>query len=194
MRPFFIFTTLAVVDLVLVAAAILFYRGDFLFWPYPLSYAGMKFTLDGVGNSPATYIYSLAMLLSALIMLLAYRYYTKERDKISTILSLFASLGFLIAAFSPDDIRHTFHVIGSSMFVASLWLIATIHIARLKSRLSRQQYYTLMGFLQIPVFAYAITYFAFLDAISAPLQKFAFLGLFTVLILVSYINKPLEAK
>jgi len=89
-------------------------------------------------------------------------------------------LGFIIAGFSPDDTRHIFHVIGSALFVATLWIITTNYLFKLRDTLGRRQYLILQITLQVPIFTYAITYFSDMP-IQSLIQKFTMIGIIILL-------------
>lgn len=181
-----LFIWLVIINIIVVGTAVFFYNGDYSFWAYPFSYAGTIKTFDGFPNTAGSYIYSLSMGLSGIIMLiLTYHFYllkNQQKNLFKTLLSFLGACGFIIAAFSPDDIRHTFHVIGSALFFAALWILASSFLFELKDNLNRRSYIFLEMCLQIPVFAYAITYFLALGIVPCILQKFALLGLGFILI------------
>lgn len=188
------FLLITITNIVLVSFAIYFYGDKFLFWQYPFSYAGGVMTFTKLPNSLSMYIYSLDMIISGMIILaLSYEFYKKSKEHKSlfkTMLCFLAGGGFLIAGFSPDDTRHNFHVLGSALFVATLWILTTNYLFEIKEDLTKFRYYTFQLVLQIPIFAYAGLYFFNIDPASEILQKFALLGLgYTLLYSTNYITE-----
>jgi hypothetical protein len=194
------FLLLVIVNLVLIPAAIVYYNGTFLFWQYPFSSAGDAFSQSGLLNTTGSRIYSLNMILSGSIMLFLSRRFdqgkNEHKNNNRAILSFICGLGFLIASFSPDDTRHQFHVLGSALAIASLWLMATGYLFEIAKNLQPRVYILFQSLLQIPIIAYAGAYFLKIDPTSYVLQKFALVGLFTSLLFSSntkrkYIKKQL---
>lgn len=187
-NPQFIFNyflLLFIINVILIGLAIYFYRSHFLFWIYPYSYAGMERTFEtNLPNTTSMYLYAAAMLLSGLIMLVlanSYRHIKNHKNGYLSLLFLVAGIGFIIAGLSPDDTRHLYHVIGSALFVAMFWIIATTCLYKIRNHLGYRQYLLLQLILQVPVLAYAATYFLNFD-IQSTIQKFAFFTLPFVLL------------
>jgi len=191
---FFLF--LIFLNFIGISLAVIFYNDKFLLLSYPFSYAGDAYTYQTLSiNTLSSYIYSIDMFLSGFLMLyFSYRRFQYKNDKNSFwfLIPFLCGAGFLIAGLSPDDIRHTFHVIGSALLVATLWLMATSYLLSIRKFVSEQQYYFWQVVLQLPVFAYAITYFAGLDFISSVLQKIAIAGLFSSLLYATYSLRKLS--
>jgi len=173
---------LILVNIILIGLALSFYNSRFDIINYPFSYAGGVFTQDGLKNTISSRIYSLDMLVSGLIMLLMARVRVKSPKIYEMSLSIIGGVGFIIASLAPDDTRHIFHVIGSAMAVASLWLLAIIQIGKIKDSIGLGKFIVMQVILQVPIFAYAITYFLDIDPLAHQLQKLALLGLITVLL------------
>ncbi|MGA2666627.1 MAG: hypothetical protein ABSE91_00875 [Patescibacteria group bacterium] len=188
--------TLLAVNIILLSLAIFFYTGNFRLGYYPLSYIGAyKTEVGGLNNVVSSRIYSIDMALSGLIMLtLSYSLWQKKIKKnwLETMFYTLAGLGFLIASFSPDDTRHTFHVIGSALIFAMLWLIGTKYLLELKNNFGRKKYFALQIILQVPIFTYAATYFLQIDPAAAYIQKIAIFGLIFVLLYSSFYKKTRE--
>ena len=184
LSPYNCIWLLFIVNIIFIGLAIYFYNGHFLFWEYPLSYAGMVKTYDGAPNIIASRIYSVGMILSGLIAwALANnldRRKIKSKGASNRLLFYVCGLGFIIAGFSPDDTRHIFHVIGSALFVATLWIITTNYLFKLRDTLGRRQYLILQITLQVPIFTYAITYFSDMP-IQSLIQKFTMIGIIILL-------------
>lgn len=139
------FLILIIINIVLITLAIYFYNDKFFFWAYPFSYLGASKTFNplinnfgNIDNFTSQIIYSIDMFLSGVVMLvLTFNlYFNKKSDKNNLIVSLYflAGMGFIIAAFSPDDIRHNYHVLVSALMVASFWILATNYISQLKNK------------------------------------------------------------
>lgn len=177
------------INFVFIALSVIFYSEKFNFWTYPFSYAGMRYSFEFQNPNPlSSVLYALAMILSAVVMFFyAYRINKLNPERLAYVLPLIGAIGFIIAGFSPDDTAHTFHVLGSAMFVASLWLMTTIYLFINQNKLSLKRYYFLQLIFQIPIFAYAITYFLNLGLVPNVLQKFALAGLFLVLAYTTYL-------
>jgi hypothetical protein len=140
-------------------------------------------------NAISSLIFSLDMFLSGFILFYFARRRYQERDGRSLVfflLPLLAGAGYVIAGFSPDDTHHVFHVLGSALYVALLWIMATGFIYETKSQMPAWKYYLLQFILQVPIFTYAFTYFANLD-ISSGIQKITVIGLLISLLYSTYI-------
>lgn len=175
-----------VVNVFLMTLARIFYSGRFDFWTYPFSYLGTSYSVEGLPNTVASFIYSIDMAVSALILfLLAIRIRIKNRgsSSLKPILCFIAGGGAMIAAFAPDDTMSTFHVIGSALLVSSLWALATDFVYDIRINIGKARYYLLQFVvLQIPIFAYAVAFLLIIDPIDDILQKPAFLGLVIALL------------
>lgn len=169
-------------NLFLIGLALFFYNSRFDLINYPFSYAGDVLTQDGFKNAISSRIYSLDMLISGLIMFLLVKFHTKTPKIYLMALSLVGGIGFLIASFAPDDTRHIFHVAGSAMVVASFWFMAMVQLFNIKDKIKGSVFVGMHLILQIPILAYAFTYFLNIDPLSYQLQKLAFLALAIVLI------------
>lgn len=194
-NEFYFFSLLIIINLIGLSLAIIFYREKFLWWSYPLSYAGWSHTYSGgFLNSLSMYIYSVDMFLSGGLMLWLFINRLKHKnnqDIFWFILPLIAAIGFFIAAFSPDDTAHNFHVIGSASFVVGLWLITLNYLVKIKKQIKQQPSFFILFILQLPMIAYGLTYFANLD-ISNGIQKIAIVCLFSSLIYATYALGKLE--
>ncbi len=166
------------VDVVFLFLSFLFYKGHFLFWSYPYSYLGTRYTVLGVSNSPSTYLYSLGMLLSGVIMVAAW-YGGKARPSGSPsllwrLLYLSAGVGFFIAAFSPDDVRHTYHVVGSALFVFSFWVMTSSGLFEIRKQLGAMRHLMWQASMQVPIMIYAVAYFGNISDLASAIQKLVF--------------------
>ncbi|MEI7792500.1 MAG: hypothetical protein WCI57_03400 [Candidatus Berkelbacteria bacterium] len=190
---FKLFLSLILINIVLLTVVMKLYNGDFDGVVNPFSAAGDYRTLAGLPNTLSMYLYSLDMAVNGLILLVfAYKFYKKNGDSagiVKPLLCVLAGCGFLIAGASPDDIRHPFHVLGSSMAIASLWIIATNYIYEIRKKIKPAAYFLMQGILQIPILAYAATYFLGVDPLSYILQKYALAGLCIALLYPSYIKE-----
>lgn len=188
-----LFLTLIIINVVLLTLAIKLYNGTFDGVVNPFSGAGDYRTLAGLPNTLSMYLYSLDMAINGLILLVfAYKFYKKNGDSagiIKPLLCFLAGCGFLIASASPDDIRHSTHVLGSAITIASLWIIATNYIYEIRKKIKPVTYFVIQGILQIPIFTYAGTYFFGVDPLSYIIQKVALAGLCLGLLFSSYIDE-----
>jgi len=183
------FLLLFAANIILVSIAIFLYNGNFDGLKYPYSYAGDYRTVDGSLNTFSMYVYSLDMAISGLIMLfLAAHALLAKRAATKFLLYLMAGFGFLIASISPDDIRHSSHVLGSALAIASLWIISTYSVFEIRTQVQPIKFASLQAIIQIPIFAYAGTYFLNIDPLSYILQKFALLGLCISLLYSVYLS------
>lgn len=177
------------INIVFITLAILFYNGIYDNLNYPFSFAGDYQTVGGQSNCLSMYIYGIGMALSGVLMLYATSILKKSKaSTLKTLFGLICGIGFLIASLNPDDIRHSFHVLGSAMFIASLWILATSYIVEIRKDIKPMNYYLLQAVLHVPIFVYAGTYFLNIDPLSYILQKFALLGLGFTLIYTSHIS------
>lgn len=186
---FYFFLSLAAIDFLFIGAAIHFYAERFHFWIYPFSYAGMISTFEfGFNNPLSRALYGTGMFLSGLLMLALafYRRRTNPNRRNSFLLSLVTGAGFLIASFSPDDVSHSSHVIGSALVVATLWITATSYLLKLRPAISLRKYLILQAVLQLPIFACAITFFLNLGLVPNVLQKPALLALLFTLLYATF--------
>jgi hypothetical protein len=190
---FKLFLTLIAINVVLLTLAIISYNGAFDGAINPFSAAGDYRTLAGLPNTLSMYLYSLDMAINGLILLIfSYKFYKKNGDSagiVKPLLCFLAGCGFLIASASPDDIRHSTHVLGSAIAIASLWIIATNYIYEIRKKVKPTTYYLMQGILQIPIFTYAGTYFFGVDPLSYVVQKYALAGLCIALLYSSYIKE-----
>lgn len=190
---FKLFLALIVINVILLTLAIKLYNGDFNGVINPFSAAGDYWTLAGEKNTLSMYLYSLDMVINGIVLLVfAYKFYKQNGDSAGItkpLLCVLAGCGFIISGLAPDDIRHSFHVLGSSMAIASLWAIATNYIYQSRKRLSPAAYYLLQAVLQVPILAYAATYFSGIDPLSYIIQKYALAGLCIGLLYSSYLNE-----
>lgn len=160
----------------------LFYKGKFLFWDYPFSYLGEQYVLGSeIRNIPSTYLYSLDMFISGVVMLILVIRNNFSNTTRST-LYMMACLGFIIAAFSPNDTAHGFHVLGSTLVVSTLWFLTTIELIATRKKLGPLKHALLQLFLQIPIFTYAIAFFGDMDLLGSIMQKISLVSLCTVII------------
>ena len=188
---FSLFLTVIIINIILMTAAIIFYKGDFQGMSYPFSYAGDYYTTSGLRNAVSMYIYSSDMAISGLMLLVfSYKFYRQNGTSaiVKPLLCVTAGAGFLLASLSPDDIRHSTHVLGSAIAIASLWIIATNYIYEIRPKIQPINYFLLQVLLQIPILTYATTYFLGIDPASYIIQKFALASLCVVLLLSSYIQ------
>lgn len=193
LSAFDFFVALILINAVFIFFGLIFYNGNFIFWLYPFSYLSAVRTIVGLPNHVSSIIYSFEMFFSSLIMFcLFYNFYKnkfKENNLFILIFTFFCACGFLVATFSPDDTRQYFHILGSSLVVFSLWLITTKYLLNLKSKLGQKKYYLWQAVLQIPIFAYGLTYLFRIEPTATVLQKFAFLGLGLALLYATYFDK-----
>ncbi len=173
--------SLFVVNFILIGLAIFFYNGHFQIWQYPFSFSGQVRTEDGLVNLLSSRIYATDMFVSGLIMakvaVILYKKASPPEQIFRTLIAAVCAGGFLIASFNPNDTKHAFHVLGSALIVASVWIMTTNYLYEVKEKMKPWQYYGLQALLQLPIFAYAATYFLNLDPISSILQKFALASL-----------------
>ncbi len=188
LTPFHYFLGLFAINLVVMTIAGIFYNGSFHFWTDPLSDLGDAFNAKELPNPISSFLYSADMALSAFVMfLIANRFRSDYKMNIfKPALGVIGGLGAIIAAFSPDDIRHSYHAFGSGMLVASLWALALIYLFDIRKNVGRMKFAILQILLQIPILAYAGTYFLSIEPLSYILQKFAFAALVFVLIFSAY--------
>ncbi len=183
-KEFFFFLGIITINAISIALAVHFYPEKFKL-DYPLSYASMtqSFAL-GLPNRRSEIIYAVGMFLSGLIMagFTIYRTKNNESGLNGVLLPAVCAFGFFVAAFSPNDIKHTTHVLGSALFVATFWIMATSYLFSLRKSWPNWKYWMLQAILQIPIFAYAIAYFLDLGLVPNYLQKPAFLVLLLVLL------------
>lgn len=181
-----LFRWLIVVNIVLLTLAGLFYSGYFSFVIDPISYLGGAASTTGVDNSTSMYIYGLDMALSGLIMILLAMTSrvsdTEGIERYKALAYLLCGIGFLIASVSPDDTLHRYHVLGSSIAVAMLWILATTGISLKSNALTTRHYLLLQAVLQIPVLTYAGLFFARIEPLASTIQKPALLGIMVILI------------
>ena len=193
LAPYDFFYWLTIINVLLIGAAIIFYNGRFLFWDYPFSSAGATYTVAGAKNLLSQRIYRSDMLISGLIMFSFAYNSVKNRSEtqklLKTLLSSVAGIGFVTAAFSPDDTAHNLHVFSSALIVSMIWLLATNYLVEVRKYLKGKTYYWFQLILQIPLFVYALTYFLQLDPTSYSIQKFALLGIGVVLLCSTSIYK-----
>lgn len=183
----YFFVVLATINILLIALAYLNYNGKIEFWDFPFSYIGSNYTyFEGNYNNTSAVFYSFSMLLSGLIL-----FFAAIRNSLNSpinqitvkyLLFVSAGIGFVIAAFAPNDTLHSFHVFGSSTLVASLWLMASINLFELRIPLGRSKLIIAQLLLQIPIFAYAGTFFLGFSPLDSILQKFAIISLGMILI------------
>ncbi len=189
-----LFRWLIVINVVFLSLAGLFYSGHFSFVIDPISYLGGAASTSGVDNSTSMYIYGLDMALSGLVMiLLAVRSRSAETgglEHYKALIYLLCGVGFLIASVSPDDSLHRFHVLGSSIAVAMLWILATTGISSKGTGLTTRRYLLLQAVLQIPVLTYAGLFFARIEPLASAIQKPALLGIMIILV---YNATPVES-
>lgn len=187
---FEIFLTLLIINIILIGLAIIFYGDKYLFWEYPFSYAGTAKTVLGANNIISSYFYSASMVLSGLIMfILSYRFYQNKgerKDFILAVVGFVCGGGFLIAGFNPDDTRHNFHVLGSALFVSSLWIFATNFTFEVRKRWGSFKHFLVQAVLQIPIFTYAGLFFADSEPAASITQKFALLGVIIAMLYSAY--------
>jgi hypothetical protein len=182
------FLLLLIINLALITLALIFYGDKFNYLYYPFSYLGAQKTFNlsinnfsDINNTASSIIYSIDMFVSGLLTFtLFYKFYSTHLEKLQSLLFFVAGLGFIIAGFSPDDARHNFHVLGSALFVACLWILASNYLLMLGKNISRAKFYLLEALLQIPIFGYATAYFLNMDPYSEILQKIALVSLFFI--------------
>lgn len=184
------FLALMTINILLMTLAGFFYNGSFHFWTYPFSYLGTAYTQEGLSNTTASHIYSTSMAASAILMFLLANHLRKGNSNGNTLRPMFCLIcgsGALIAAISPDDTMHTFHVIGSALMVSTLWAMATTYLIGIQEKIGHIRHYVVQfGFLQIPVLAYAAAFFLGLEPIDSILQKTALFGLAIGLLYPTY--------
>lgn len=194
---FALFLILAIFNVIILALANFSYKGKFDLLDYPFSYLGATRTIEGLTNTKALLFYDTDMILSGIIMfVIAYYFYKKDELNNNTYkatISAICGLGFIVAI-SPDDAMHLFHMIGSAIFVACLWVLSMIFLLEIKKLISSLKYYFLWAVLQIPIIIYAIS--VFLDKpYDGFLQKFALIGLLVTLIYSTHLlSKKNRAK
>ena len=190
------FVLLIAINVLFLTIAGLLYNGKFLFWEYPLSFLGMKYTFaEKAINTYSMYFYGASMFLSGITMLaLALRNRIKhlKNDSLRSLLYLLAGSGLFIAAFSPNDTSHSFHVLGSALFISIMWILATSKLHEIREQLGIARYWLMQSFLQIPIFIYAFAYFCSIDPLGSIMQIITLfsIGLTTILIhAITKINK-----
>lgn len=182
--PFSYFLALILVNVVLMALAGIFYNGHFDFLRYPLSDLGATLSQTGLPNTFSSHIYSLNMFLNGAILFLLANHFRKFKpdNGLLPLLCFLGGSGAVIAGASPDNIQPVFHDLGSALLVAALWLLATTNIYAIRKRLGKTSYLFLqIAVLQIPIIAYALTFFMRLP-LNDILQKPALLGLAAILL------------
>ncbi len=184
LSPFHYFLILVIANLALMILADIFYNGRFDFLRYPLSDLGSAFNQVGLPNTVASNIYSVGMFLTGILLFfLAHKLRkTRQNNTSSPLLAFMGGSGALIAGASPDDTLYAFHVIGSTLLVASLWALATMNLYEVRKNLGHAKYYFLQfAILQTPIIAYALAFFMGLK-INDILQKPAFISLAFILL------------
>lgn len=147
MRRFFIW--LAAIDIVGLTWGGLIYAEPYSFWNYPLSYIGRTLSYpQEIPNSSAQLVFRIVFVLNCLgLLIMAYRLWA-DRSKWPAMITAVSAIGFLIAAFNPDDTAHQGHVVGSAIAIGFLWLLGTTTIKQRRAQL----------FIQIPLISYFIIY------------------------------------
>lgn len=184
---FKLFARMVFVDIVLIALAVIFYNGNFLFWQYPLSTSGVAYTyVESNSNIVSMYFFGLAMAFSALSLidfgLKMLRQKIEKHYIVKAYLGFTGALGFLLTAFSPDDVRHYCHIYGMAAGVTAVWLIAFVYTAEVRRKIARDRFIAMELVLNLPLFAYAQAYFISFDPASYSFQKISLMTVCIVLL------------
>jgi hypothetical protein len=171
------FLSFVVINFILISLAVFFYNGEFETILFPLSSSGTVFAENGLSNTTSMYLYCFDMIISGVMLIffaMKQWHSSKKTNNLAMLLLLILSGGgFLIASFSPDDIRHSSHVLGSAIAIAGLWIITTSYLFEVREKISQKYYYFLQAMVQIPIVSYAIYYFSNGDPASYAMQKIA---------------------
>ena len=189
--PVTLFRLLVIVNVVLMAAAILAYGEPFLFWQYPLSDLGATVTENGLPNAWSFVLFLLDMLISSSIMA-TYAYQTRAQlitvhDRWQLLLGSGATVGFIITAY-PPNLNDPIHIAGATLMVVSLWLLGILFLERYRKTSPGRG---LVGHLILhgPLFVYAALFFLGIPEKQIA-QKFAFVSLLVILALVTQPYRP----
>lgn len=175
-REFFIpYLLLALANTIFLFLAIKSYNGPFNFWTRPYSDSGTTLILSGLANTTGQIFFSLSMFISGIILLNIAKLHLKNKSA-EFWLALIGGLGFLLTSASPDDIAHPRHVLGAALGVASLWLLATIQLSKVKFVYPRITQ-TIQVILQFAICFYALTYFLDIKPLTFVLQKITIFSL-----------------
>jgi hypothetical protein len=189
LSAFHVILSMIIMSVILIGMAIRFYP-DRLQFRDPISYAGQAKAANGLPNWRSEIIYGADMAVDGCLMLVLAAHYRQRKDRPQNArrawFSLLGCAGFFVTSVSPNDTRHIFHVIASTITITALWLLATNHICEVRHALKAFRYFALQAILQIPVFGYAITYYSDMYWWSPIWQKYA---IATLVICLLYITK-----
>jgi len=174
---------LVTANCLLIGLAIVLYNESFDLIRYPISYSGTWLTEHGNPNHLSALSFGGAMAISAGVMFVIANAYAGTAQRHRASLSLMAAIGFVFATFSPNDLRHETHALGSTFAITALWLIALTYLQEIGPYTKPPRYLFLFCVLNVPLIAYATTNFLNKDEPSFMLQKFALAGLAFVLML-----------
>jgi len=178
--PKSVFLVLFIVCFLAIGSAILFYGSNFQLLYYPFSYSGATLTKDNLPNLISYYLFTAGMVLSGIVMLFLNVFYINHKPKkiLKIIFTASGAIGFIITAFSPINIYHKMHVLGSWLAVFSLWMIAMVYLVEVRNKTKITYFIFLHFILQIPMIIYAITFFLLINPLSFLMQKISMFTLF----------------
>lgn len=186
-----IFVWMIFVDIILIFLAVVFYNGNFLFWEYPLSTSGVAYTyVESNSNLISMCLFSMAMIFSALSLSKFGLYLLRqsaEKHRVGKLaVGFVGSIGFVITAFSPDDVRHSAHILGLALAVTAVWLTAFFYVAEIGGKVATRAFVAAELLLNLPLFAYIQAYFIKFDPSSYNFQKISLSTICVVLLWSSY--------
>jgi hypothetical protein len=193
-----IFLRLFLIQLSCIFIAAVSYTEPFLFWKYPFSDLGASVTPHGLPNSRSFFPFVLGLISSAVILISLGRYYLRKtnlRNKhIKVLLCGAGAVGCLLTIF-PHNIFFTTHAVGASLMIVALWAFAILFLLEARQLQLISLKFFILGqiFLQCTVLPYAITFLSALP-IKQIFQKFAVIGLYVILIIVTSAVKNAVSK
>lgn len=178
-------------NIIFLTLAGVFYNGHYRFWQDPISTLGVTVTEAGQINTAGAVCFGLNMLFCTLGFLALSRLLYQRGHHTWSMAPAIAAIGFMVAAFSPDNLRHQTHVLGMSLGIFMLWLMLTVGFWLQRHKISYERYWIGLLAFQFPIIAYAIIYYTRIDNSAAPWQKLAMVGLsYSLMSLANIFDTP----
>lgn len=175
--------------------AIVVYEGPFLVWKYALSDLGAVRTKYNAVNTASRLVFIWGFAVSSYIMARVGFHYLKHDhltwNKPKGVLSLLASLGFLIFLY-PHDMNKQIHTLGAGLMVGSCYLFANVILFEMRSGMDKWRWVYYQGILHVSVLSYATAYILHWAIRQIP-QKFCFLGIIYIFDQISLRNLEEES-
>jgi len=177
-----------------IVLAIIFYRGAFRFWKYPLSDLGATVTEHGFSNITSMLFFDPGMFASSLIMFSVGASLAKtavEHRRIKCGLAVLCAAGFIVIIF-PYNINDNIHMSGAAAVFGSFWGTTVLLLLESRKSIGELRFWLLQLLLQMTLLPYAAL-FAIGLPVKQAFQKPAVLGLMVTLRIVLLLSSRRDA-